>query len=353
MQYKSVLYNRKFRIIFSVCAGFLFKFFVDAMFGLLYSNYKVFKSISIYFGVILTTLVVVEIFFFIVKKLDKKLEWNSNPRKRFFVQFAWQVAIVLFFFGIVRWTIEYFTASNYFTVVVNEVIILCSTFIITLMFSLFELGMFFLFKWRFSLAEIERFKKENTEFKFEMLRNQVNPHFLFNSLNTLSSVMYENIDTAATYIRRLSDVYRYVLEHKQKDLVSLERELQFIDAYKYLFELRFKERLSFNVEISDELKEKLIAPMTLQMLLENAVKHNVISIKRPLKVVITSDKNFIVVKNNYQPKQPEGYSSGMGLSNIKNQYAYLSKAEVEITNMNKEFVVKIPLIDSTQINAHD
>lgn len=348
MQYQSVLYNTKFRIPFSIGAGIVFKIIVDVIFGLMYSNFKVVKPISTYFGVVLSTILIVELFFLVVKKLDKTLDWNTNPKKRFLLQFLWQALIVLFFFSLVRWIIEYLTSDSYLIVVKNEVVILISTLVITMLFSVFELGMFFLYKWRFSLAEIERFKKENSDFRFEMLRNQVNPHFLFNSLNTLSSIMYENVDTAANYIRRLSEVYRYVLENRQKDLVSLKTELNFINAYKYLFELRFTDRLKFNIEVADTVKDKLIAPMTLQMLLENAVKHNVISVKKPLIVDIITEGNYIEVKNNFQPKQPEGYSSGMGLQNIKSQYAYLTGNEVEILNTDCEFIVRIPLIDSVK-----
>lgn len=348
MQYQSVLYKIKFRVLFSISAGLLFKIIVDVIFGLMYSNFKVIKPISTYLGVVISTLVIIELFYLIVKQLDKKLDWNKYPQKRFVTQFLWQALIVLFFFSIIRWIIEYLISDSYLVVIKNEIVILVSTLVITLLFSLFELGMFFLYKWRFSLAEIERFKKENADFRFEMLRNQVNPHFLFNSLNTLSSIMYENVDTAANYIRRLSEVYRYVLENRQKDLVTLERELKFIDAYKYLFELRFTDRLKFNIQVADSYKDKFIAPMTLQMLLENAVKHNVISIKKPLVVDVVDKESYIEVKNNYQPKQPEGYSSGMGLQNIQSQYAYLTKVKVEVINTESDFLVRIPLIDSVE-----
>ena len=106
-----------------------------------------------------------------------------------------------------------------------------------------------LYRWRYSLAEVERFKKENTEFRFEMLRNQVNPHFLFNSLNTLSSIMHHDLNTAANYIRRLSEVYRYVLENRQKDLVTLKTEIQFINAFFIKAPKKYPHLRAFNLQL--------------------------------------------------------------------------------------------------------
>lgn len=346
MQYKSILYHWKFRVVFAIISAIVFKLLVDVIFGLIYRNYEVLKPLSSYLGVILMALIVVECFFWLAKKMDVSLSWNDKPKQRFFWQLSIHLLIMILFFGIGRLTIEYLSSDSYFAVIKDEIIIMVSIIIITLLFNLVELGLFLLFKWRFSLAEIERFKKENAEFHFEMLRNQINPHFLFNSLNTLSSLMYQNVDTAANYIRRLSQVYRYVLENRQKDLIVLEKEMQFIEAYKYLFELRFADKLTFNIEAYDEKKDYLIAPMTLQMLVENAVKHNVISSKNPLTISIICKDNFVSVSNNYQPKTLESYSSGMGLQNIQNQYAYLTDRLIEILNNDKEFRVKIPLLKS-------
>ncbi len=177
-----------------------------------------------------------------------------------------------------------------------------------------------------------------------MLRNQVNPHFLFNSLNTLSSLIYENQDTAAEYIRKLSRVYRYVLEQKEKELVKLKTELDFIKAYIYLYELRFTNMLTFEIKISDESKDCFIAPMTLQMLIENAVKHNIVSKKKQLTIKISSKDEYLVISNNLQKKQIKEYSSELGLKNIKSRYAFISDKEVIVEETNEHFTVKIPLI---------
>ncbi len=349
MKYKSILYNWKFRISFAVTSGIFFKLMVDIIFGLIYRNYQILKPWDTYIGVVITTVVVVECFFLVTKKLDIHIHWDDKPKRRFIKQILYHIAIIFFFFGLVRWTIEYLFADDYFVVIKNEIIIILSTFVIAILFNLFELGLFLLYKWRFSLAEIERFKKENAEFQFEVLRNQVNPHFLFNSLNTLSSLMYENVDTAANYIRRLSEVYRYVLEHKQKDLITLDKEIHFIESYKYLFELRFTDRIQFDINIQDYAMNWFIAPLTLQMLIENAVKHNIINAKKPLTISIHTSEDYIVVTNNLQLKTTEEFSSGMGLKNIISQYAYLTNTPVIIDKNADAFIVKVPLIENKKL----
>ncbi len=207
-----------------------------------------------------------------------------------------------------------------------------------------ELGYFLLHKWRFSLAELERFKKQNAEFRFETLINQVNPHFLFNSLNTLSSLIYENKDVAAQYIRELSKVYRYVLENKENELVLLKHDLEFLKAYIYLFELRFKDMISFEFKIEDTYLEWYIAPMTIQLLIENAVKHNIISRKKHLYLIIYTENDYLVVANSLQKKINKPYSSGLGLNNIRGRYSYLSEKKIIIEESEDFFRVKIPII---------
>lgn len=345
-KYQPILRNWKYRIILGTASGFIFKLLVDVIFGLLYRNYAILKPINNYFGVIILSLIVVEIFNTISKALDRTKAWDTEPKYRFYTQLATHSMVAIFFFGIVRWLIEYIILGQRVYILKNELIIIISTLLITLLYNGIELGVFLLYKWRYSLAELERFKKENAEFKFETLRNQVNPHFLFNSLNTLSSVMYENVDTAASYIRQLSQVYRYVLENRDKELIELDKELEFIKAYKYLFELRFTNRLKISLpEVNNN--GFLIAPMTIQMLIENAVKHNIISQNKPLSINIEIQDKALKVKNNLQKKAPEGYSSGMGLINIQSRYEFLSNKKVLINETEKEFIVEIPLIEKT------
>ena len=206
--------------------------------------------------------------------------------------------------------------------------------------------MFLLEKWRFSLAELERFKKENAEFQFESLRAQVNPHFLFNSLNTLSSLIYQDQQKAESFVRELSDVYRYILENKDRELVTLKKELEILNSYIYLILLRFEQNLSVIIDVRNSLDNILIAPLSLQMLVENATKHNIISKKKPLNVKIYTEDDYIVVSNNLQKKEIKNYSSKLGLANIKSRYGFLTDKRVEIVENSDEFLVKVPLIKS-------
>ena len=160
----------------------------------------------------------------------------------------------------------------------------------------------------------------------------------------LSSLIYQNPDTASEYIRKLSRVYRYVLEHREKELVKLKTEMDFIRAYIYLYELRFTNMLKFEINIADELYDSLIAPMTIQMLIENAVKHNIVSKKKRLTIKINKLGDYMVISNNLQKKQVKEYSSELGLKNIKSRYAFVSDREVVVEETNEFFMVKIPLI---------
>ena len=204
-------------------------------------------------------------------------------------------------------------------------------------------GIFFFKQWERSTIEVERFKKEGILAQFESLKNQVNPHFLFNSLNTLSSLIDHDKDLSKEFIDDLSSVYRYVLQHKDEEVVSLKTELEFIRAYTQLLKKRHGERISFHFNITPEDLLKGIPPMSLQLLVENAVKHNVASRKNPLKVEIFSRNGGLIVRNNLQRKK-EVNSTGIGLNNIRNRYQYLSNESVEISESKNYFEVKIPII---------
>jgi LytS/YehU family sensor histidine kinase len=179
-----------------------------------------------------------------------------------------------------------------------------------------------------------------------MLKNQVNPHFLFNSLNTLSSLIYSNQDTAAKFVRQLARVYRYVLENRDKEVISLKEELTFLQSFIYLIHLRFSENLKVEIDIPVQMQEKLIAPMTLQMLIENAIKHNVVSQKKPLTIQIYADMfEHITVTNNLQKKTIREYSSNIGLKNICSRYGFITDRKVIIEENPENFKVRIPLLD--------
>ena len=205
-------------------------------------------------------------------------------------------------------------------------------------------GVFFFKQWKNSAVEAERFKKEIILAKFESLKNQVNPHFLFNSLNTLSSLIDHDKDLSKEFLYDLSSVYRYVLQHKDDEVVPIKTEMEFIQAYTQLLKKRHGERVAFQLNIPPSDLLKGIPPMSLQLLVENAVKHNIASRKKPLKVEIFSQDDYLVVRNNLQKKKAVK-STGVGLKNIQNRYQYLSNECIAISENEFFFEVKIPTIN--------
>ena len=204
-------------------------------------------------------------------------------------------------------------------------------------------GIFFFRQWKYSAVEAERFKKESIRAQLESLKNQVNPHFLFNSLNTLSSLIDEDKGMSKEFLDNLSTVYRYVLQHKNEEIVTLKTELDFIAAYTQLLKKRHGNKVDFHFNIDEKDLNKGIPPMTLQLLIENAVKHNIATRGKPLKVEIFSLNGHLVVRNNLQQKKGVK-STGVGLKNIQNRYQYLIEEKIKIQKTENYFEVSIPTI---------
>lgn len=216
--------------------------------------------------------------------------------------------------------------------------------LITFFISLIMHGREFLLQWRKSAVDAERYQKESMTATYESLKSQVNPHFLFNSLNALTNLVYEDQDKAAKFIKQLSEVYRYVLDTRDKELVPIGEELRFLESYTYLQHIRFGDKLRIDNTLTTA--QSMVAPLALQMLVENAVKHNEISQDKPLTIRLYSDANFLIVENTLQRKLNSGEaSSGMGLDNIVKRYQFLSNQNVLISEDADNFTVKIPIIN--------
>ena len=188
-------------------------------------------------------------------------------------------------------------------------------------------------------------QEENIVSQFETLKSQVNPHFLFNSLNVLTSLIYIDQDKAAKFVVQLSRVYRYALENRERDLVELQEEMPFVESYIFLLKTRFENNLIVEMEIGKGEGHKKIAPMVIQMLLENAIKHNVISRSKPLTIRLETADGAISVANNLQLKSSTEVSSRIGLENIRKRYEYLTRKEISVSDDNGFFRVEIPLLD--------
>ena len=180
--------------------------------------------------------------------------------------------------------------------------------------------------------------------KFDALKNQLDPHFLFNSLNVLTSLIEENPENAQKFTTALSKVYRYVLEQKNKELVTVDEELNFAKTYMSLIKMRFEDSIIFEMPDKALNPESRVVPLSLQLLLENAVKHNMVTSTNPLHIKIYEDNGHLVVMNNLQPKQIVKKSSGVGLENIKQRYKLLSNRKVIINQREKDFAVAIPIL---------
>ncbi len=205
-------------------------------------------------------------------------------------------------------------------------------------------GVYFFYEWRDSLVLSEKLKKEKVESQLEALRNQANPHFLFNSLNVLSSLVHTDPDKAEEFINKFASVYRYVLNIQDRNVVTLNEELDFLKSYMYLQKIRFNEGLNFEIDIDEKLKEYFIVPFSLQMLVENAIKHNIVSNENPLIVNVYIDQFKVFVKNNIQLREDDVNSNGVGLSNLRQRYFHLAGIMPDVNQADNEFVVSVPLL---------
>jgi hypothetical protein len=182
--------------------------------------------------------------------------------------------------------------------------------------------------------------------QFDALKNQLDPHFLFNSLNVLVSLIEENPKAATKFTTSLSKVYRYVLEQRNKELVSVEEELDFARAYVGLLKTRFEDSIEIDIPEKSHIKDAQVVPLSLQLLLENAVKHNIVSDNKPLKLRVYEEGNQLIVENNLQKKQVASSGSGVGLQNIASRYQLLTDRKISIAEDDTHFKVQIPILTS-------
>lgn len=202
-----------------------------------------------------------------------------------------------------------------------------------------------------TLLEAERLKTLSVESQFEALRNQINPHFLFNSLNALSGIVHKDADLASDFIKQLANVYRYLLYNQENKTVSLRTEMEFIDAFVFLVKMRFADQVVIDKNVAEADQDAFqLPPASVQLLVENAIKHNVTSRKNPLHVAIFVENDFLVVQNTRQHKPKETLPGGMGLTNVKMRYQHLVDREVQVLDDGESFTVKLPLIKRVSVS---
>jgi len=281
----------------------------------------------------------------IINGLNHYLPWRQPAAPRVFIQTS---ISVLFTIWLAYFAANYLYSdvyhSHFSSVAFRKNLFVFLT--ISILYNAIYTGSHFFRKWRGTIVETEELKRQNLISQYESLKNQINPHFLFNSINTMIGLIDEDPKLAKEYGYKFAEIYRQILIKGQEELISLKEELEIVETQRLLFKSRFGDGLIFDLNIPDEVHNLRIPPLTLQMLIENAVKHNSISEKHPLTIKIIAEHNQLIVSNNIQVKNLKSESTRMGIENIRNRYRYIANEEIEVINDGQYFTVKLPLLSA-------
>jgi two-component system, LytTR family, sensor kinase len=316
------------------------------VFGMIFGNWNFLQSLT-FSGSIM--LIDCEIIFWISRRLFNSTKVGS-PRNVTF-QVLWR-AVVFFLMIIVVGTIVPFMvflisktwSGEELSVVLQHLMQfeMKGNMISSIIAALFATLLFFIIIWQDAMKSAFKAREQMLIYQSETLKNQINPHFLFNSLNTLSSLIATNPEKAEAFTNKLSQIYRYILENREAETVPLEQEIGFVNDYFYLQKIRDEEKIELKIDIEN--LNFRVMPVSLQLLVENAFKHNSATHENPLVVSIVQKGEWIEVRNNLQPKKQLGTSSGLGLKNLEERIKIQTGKKLEIEKSDQEFVVRIPLI---------
>lgn len=311
------------RIFFFPNEGFVFHFFLFA-------------------GTFVIIIILWEIILVVGKFLDRLLPVGQRPEIRIGVQ-------VLITFGIsfLLGSLLFLSIASYSIEIPESLLKIAAPlieFLITIILNLVYFTAHYFQEWKVNFIRSESLQREQAEMRYNTLRSQLNPHFLFNALTSLNSLIFENQQLASDFLKQLSKVYRYTLQHKNSESVSLKTEIEFIRHYIFLLETRFAKAVHFTINIEEQEFDRGIVPVTTQMLIENVVKHNIISLTNPLQISIATQNSFLVVSNTVNKKKQVETSNKQGLESLCSLYQYLSPAPIEVSETVNLFTVKIPLI---------
>lgn len=284
--------------------------------------------------------------------MNIRYSWEKDPKKRLWIGAIGALFLTIITFGVLRYLVHfYFVGLSISEFLEKETIdSYIIAIVITIIASLFTHAFHFYRALQKKEVKKQKIIAGTASARFDALKNQLDPHFLFNSLNVLTSLIEEDPNQAQKFTTSLSKVYRYVLEQKNKDLVTVDEELNFARTYVRLLKMRFEDSIIFDIPDKSSIPEARIVPLSLQLLLENAVKHNVVTASRPLHITVSEEGGMLVVSNNLQEKQVVKKSSGVGLQNIKQRYEILTDREVNIAKTPSNFSVAIPML-TTQLSA--
>lgn len=283
--------------------------------------------------------------FHIDQQLNKRIPWINQPKRRLLLQIVYNTlftTVTLFVLMYIVHQIKFGDGR-----IINRKMV--ETFLPALSITYVVLAI--QVSWQFfsalkdSMLQVEKYKSESIAAQMQNLKNQLNPHFLFNNLSVLSSLVYKDQDKAVEFINELSHVYRYTLDTKSSELVTLEEELLFLHHYIYLLKIRFEHSFSIHIDIDEGLNRTMLPPMCLQMIVENTIQHNEASKASPLNVHVYSEAQSLIIENAILPRITKTVSSNMGLKNIQSRYAYFTDKKVVISDDGQIFKVTLPLLN--------
>ena len=325
-----------------------------------FSGYHVLSSIEYFFfrlfrGVSLSLLAGFLLAYpdlFWIRSLNRIATWGQKTGLRVFLQIAFSVLIAV----VVSLCFTFFANaltpySEEFSGVIISNMLIFSAVNVFLM-AVLE-GWIFYSESKHSEQKAKELQEELAQIKYEVLKSQINPHFMFNSLNVLSGIIDKDTHKAQQFLGEFSHIYRYVLEAIEQPVSTLEKELDFMRSYLFLQQIRYGDDLIFSVDIQSYYLHKYLPPLSLQVVLENAIKHNIINEEKPLKIEIFTEGNFLVIKNHLQPKISKGASTGLGLKNLTKRYAMVSREEPRFSVDANCYIARLPLINTDDDEGAD
>ncbi|WP_162416575.1 sensor histidine kinase [Cyclobacterium roseum] len=281
---------------------------------------------------------------FFIRFLNRVSPWSLATFKRILIQLVFSVSVAMVvsvaFTSFAHFVSPY--AEELRGVYISNALIFSVVNI--LMASILEGWLFFTQHKRVEQMA-KNLEEELSQIKFEVLKSQINPHFMFNSLNVLSGLVNKDTQKAQQFIDEFSHIYRYVLETIEQPVATLEKELNFMRSYLFLQKIRYGDYLVYSINVPASLLKFFLPPLSLQVVLENAIKHNVINESMPLSIDIFSQGNYLIVKNNLQPKISMGHSTGLGVKNLTKRYAMIGSEEPAFVVQTDYYIAKLPLID--------
>tara|TARA_R110001583_G_scaffold2879_1_gene19858 strand:+ start:7955 stop:9298 length:1344 start_codon:yes stop_codon:yes gene_type:complete len=305
---------------------------------------ELFKSFAIHFMYAFVLSAINGYFYYYI---NTKYSWKEHSKKRLIIGAAGSIVLSMLGLVVLRYITLVVILGNPFEYFLNDKYAYnyyLFSLALTLVASLVFHAIFFYKALTENKVKEQQIVAKTETAKFESLKSQIDPHFLFNSLNVLTSLIGENPKQAEKFTTKLSKVYRYVLEQKSKDLIDLDEELKFAKAYMELLKMRFENAVIFEIPENASNPELKIIPLSLQLLLENTIKHNVVSEGNPLKVTIKEENGYLVITNNYNPKATIEQGTRVGLKNIIDRYNLITLKKVSVEKEAEKFTVKLPLL---------